>query len=131
MLRMVHNAPYNLTQLVWFRDHEHEHRVIKQGFKSTVDIRVHEPATGGSSSQSMFPLNFLKSVCTQNFLCATLYQHSSIFRMTCMKYMQKHFLKKICVRSKFSCVRSSRDMCARVHTHSLEGTLFLVYSSDY
>jgi len=27
------------------------------------------------------------------------------------------------VRSMFSCVRSSHDLCARTHTHSLEGTL--------
>ena len=27
------------------------------------------------------------------------------------------------VRSKFSCVHSSHSLCARAHTHSLEGTL--------
>jgi len=27
------------------------------------------------------------------------------------------------VRSKFSCVHSSHDLCARAHAHSLEGTL--------
>jgi len=40
-----------------------------------------------------------------------------------MKYVQKKFLKKIYVRSKLSCVRSSHDLCARAHVHSLEGTM--------
>jgi len=69
------------------------------------------------------PSNFLKSVCAQNFLCATFYQHSSIFRTTRMIYVQKYFLRKIYVRSKFPCVRSSHDLCERAHTHRLEGTL--------
>jgi len=56
------------------------------------------------------PSNFL------NFLCATFYQHSSIFRMPCMKCIQKHFLKEIYVCSKFSCVCSSHDLCARTCT---------------
>ena len=29
------------------------------------------------------------------------------------------------MRSKFSCVRSSHDMCARAHAHSLEGTFLM------
>jgi len=29
------------------------------------------------------------------------------------------------VRSKFPCVRSSHGLCARVHAHSLEGTLLI------
>ena len=33
------------------------------------------------------------------------------------------FGSKIYVRSKFSCVRSSHDLCARALAHSLEGTL--------
>jgi len=32
------------------------------------------------------------------------------------------------VRSKFSCVRSSHDLCAHAHAHSLEGTLLLAES---
>jgi len=32
------------------------------------------------------------------------------------------------MRFKFSCVRSSHDLCARVHTHSLEGTLNMSYN---
>jgi len=41
-----------------------------------------------------------------------------------MKYVQKPFFEgKFYVRSKFSCVRSSHDLCARTHAHSLEGTL--------
>ena len=31
--------------------------------------------------------------------------------------------RNICVRSKFPYVRSSQDLCACVHMHSLEGTL--------
>ena len=73
------------------------------------------------------PSNFLKSVCEQSLLCATLYQHSSMFRTPCMKYVQTHFLKKIYVCSKYSCVRSSHDLCACAHAHSLEGTLVIVY----
>src|SRR6218665_2232957 len=40
------------------------------------------------------PSNFLKSVCTQYFLCTAFYQHSSIFRTPCMKYVQTDFLKE-------------------------------------
>jgi len=40
------------------------------------------------------PSNFLKSVCTKHFLCATFYQHSCIFRMSCMKCVQQIFLKE-------------------------------------
>ena len=29
------------------------------------------------------------------------------------------------MRSNFSCVRSSHDLCARAHAHSLEGTLLM------
>src|SRR6218665_1326670 len=53
------------------------------------------------------PSNFLKSVCSQNFLCATFCQHSSIFITTCMKCVKKHFFKRKLVRSKFSCVQVS------------------------
>jgi len=38
------------------------------------------------------PSNLLKSVCTQNFLCAAIYQRSSIFRKICMKYIKNNFL---------------------------------------
>ena len=37
-------------------------------------------------------------------------------------YVQNIF-EKYFVRSMFSCVRSSYDLCARAHAHSLEGTL--------
>jgi len=41
-----------------------------------------------------------------------------------MKYVPKTFLNgNFVVRSEFSCVRSSHDLCARAHAHSLEGTL--------
>jgi len=33
------------------------------------------------------------------------------------------FWKEHNVRSKFTYVRSSHDLCARAHTHNLEGTL--------
>ena len=74
--------------------------------------------------------NFLKSVYTQNFLCATFYQHSFIFR-TSMKYVQKTFKKKNVVRSKFSCVRSFHELCAHAHAHSLEETLVRVPKTPY
>src|SRR6218665_3351945 len=69
------------------------------------------------------PSNFLKPVCAQNFLCATFYKQSSIFRMPCLKYVQTHFLKENLCAPKFYSVRSSHDLCAREHAHSLEGTL--------
>src|SRR6218665_1876552 len=64
--------------------------------------------------------NLFKSVCAQNSQCATFYQHSSIFGTICMKYVLKLFLKKIYVSSKFSCVRSSHDLCECAQVHSLE-----------
>ena len=54
--------------------------------------------------------------------------NSSAFGLTCIKYMQKALLElreHLYIRSKFSCVRSSHDLCARAHAHSLEGTLLL------
>ena len=42
-----------------------------------------------------------------------------------MKYVQNIFERDICVRSKFSSVRSSHGLCARAHMHSLEGTLVI------
>ena len=71
--------------------------------------------------QTNEPSNFLKSECSLNFLCATFYEHSYIFKTTYLKYVQKHFKRKIYVRSKFSCMCSSHDLCA--HAHSLERTL--------
>src|SRR6218665_562326 len=58
------------------------------------------------------PSNFLKSVCAQNFLCATSYPNSSIGlpRTTCMKYKQKK--GKLNVRSKIFSLRSSDNLCA-------------------
>jgi len=35
------------------------------------------------------------------------------------------FVGNIYVRSKFSCVHSSHDLCVRAHAHSLEGTLVI------
>ena len=43
-----------------------------------------------SKLMSNVPLNLLKSVCIQNFLCATVYQHLSIFRTTCIKQCATH-----------------------------------------
>jgi len=45
--------------------------------------------------------------------------------MTCIKYVENIFKKNIYVRSKFSCVRSSHDLGARAHAHSLDGTLLM------
>jgi len=77
-----------------------------------------ESQTLGSNVHSIF----LKYVRAQNFLCATFY-HSCIFRTTCMKSVQKHFKRKICVRSKFYCVRSSHDLCAGHTRAQLRGTI--------
>ena len=72
------------------------------------------------------PSNFLKSVCAQNFQCATFYQYrySSTFRTTCKICANPFFYRKIYVHSKFTCVRSSH-----AHTHSLEGTLVWTQSA--
>src|SRR6218665_1323365 len=69
----------------------------------------------------MFPQIFLKSVCTQNFLCATFYLNSSEFGMSCKKYVQKAFLEGtfMCTPSFLVCAR----LTTCVHTHSLEGKL--------
>jgi len=46
-----------------------------------------------------------------------------------MKYVQTHFWKKHFCALEISCVRSSHDLCARAHAHSLEGTLFTMYTT--
>src|SRR6218665_1328804 len=71
----------------------------------------------------MFPL--ISKVCVRRptkFLRPTFCQHSSVSRTTCVKYVQKICKRKF-IRSKFSCVRSSDNLCACAHAHSLEGTL--------
>jgi len=84
---------------------------------------------GKSMPQNNAPCNFLKSVCAYNFFCATstrthLYIGWCAYRMMRIKYVPKTYLKgHFVVRSEFSCVRSSHDLCARAHAHSLEGTL--------
>src|SRR6218665_416620 len=74
-----------------------------------------------SGSAKNVPSNFLKSVSAQNFLCAIFYQHSSISRAPCMKYVQTHFKKEhFCALQHFLCVLTSRPVCAPTHVHSLE-----------
>jgi len=47
-----------------------------------------------------------------------------------MKYVQNTFFwVNIHVHSKVSCVRSSHDLCARAHAHTLEGSCLGVYFS--
>jgi len=67
--------------------------------------------------------NFLKSMCTKNFMCATFYQHLSIFRIMYMKCVPQNFLKENLCTPQVSCVCSSHDLCA--HAHSLQGTLIV------
>src|SRR6218665_1349267 len=63
------------------------------------------------------PSNFLKSLCAQHFLCTTFYQHSSIFRMPCLKYVQTHLLKgDLCALKVFLSALISRPVCT--HTHA-------------
>jgi len=58
--------------------------------------------------------NFLKSVCTENFFCATFYQNSSEFAMTCMIYVHRHFLKENwCALQFFLCALVSQLVCVR------------------
>src|SRR6218665_3689801 len=67
-------------------------------------------------------LYFLKPVCTQNFLCATFYQYSSIFRTPCMKYVQTHFLREnLCALQDFLCALISRPVCARTQLREMTG----------
>jgi len=54
----------------------------------------------------------------QHFISTHVYLERHV-RNVC----QKHFKEKIYVRSKFSFVRSSHDLCARTHARSLKGTL--------
>src|SRR6218665_1408464 len=62
--------------------------------------------------------NFLKSLCAQNFFCATFYLNSSKFGMTCMKYVEKHFWRKnLCVLQVFLCTLVSRPVCDHTCAH--------------
>ena len=82
---------------------------------------------------AMFPSNFLKSLCAQNFLWATFYQHSSISRTPCRKYAQTHFLKEnLRALQVFLCALSSRPVCARTRTQlrgNIATTVILVVRS--
>jgi len=66
--------------------------------------------------QSNVPSNLLKFVCAKHFLCAKFYQHSSILRTTCMKYMPETLFNGKCM-----CAHLMTCVCT--HTHSLERTL--------
>jgi len=61
---------------------------------------------------SNVPSNFIKSVCTKNFLCAKFYQH--LYLQWHVWNMRKNtFRTNISVRFMFSCLRSSHGLCAR------------------
>ena len=69
------------------------------------------------------PSNCLKSVCAQNFLCATFYWHWTIFRTPCMKYVQTHFLtENLCTPCFLVCAHLTTSVLAL----SLEGTLIFI-----
>ena len=69
-------------------------------------------------------LEFCKVCVRIKIFFGIFYLNSSGFGMMCIRYVPKNiFGRNINVRSKFSCVRSSCDLCARAHAHSLEGTL--------
>src|SRR6218665_1243950 len=74
---------------------------------------------------SNVPSNCFKSVCKKFPVCtilsALIYIQNAMYEM----WAKNIFNRKIYVHSKLSCVRSSQDLCARVHAHSLEGTLLL------
>jgi len=70
-------------------------------------------------------LNFFKSLCVHKipFKCNILPRLSCIWNDVyeiCTKYI---IGRNIYVRSKFSCMRSSHDLCARARAHSFSGTL--------
>src|SRR6218665_1621861 len=78
----------------------------------------------------MFPLIFV-SLCAQNFLCATFYQHLSIFITPCMKYVQTHFLKKdLCALQVFLCALISRPVYTRTCAQ-LRGNIDYHHSARY
>ena len=70
----------------------------------------------------MFPLIYSLGVHTIYFLQHFTWTHLNL-EWRVGNNVQKHFWRKIYVRSKLSCVRSPHDMCARSHAHNLEGTL--------
>src|SRR6218665_726193 len=68
--------------------------------------QLDENYTSLLSESSNLPSNIL------NFQYATFYQHFSIFRMTCVKYVQRN-LKKNCALQVFLCALISRPVCTR------------------
>ena len=77
--------------------------------------------------QQCSPSNFFKSVCAkiscvQHFTSTHLY-----YRKTCIKHVQKTFFKGAFVRSKFSCVHSSHDLCTRAQ---LRGKIVLQWINE-
>src|SRR6218665_1791826 len=58
-----------------------------------------------------------------------LFFQECFFSLTCMCKNIIFGGKLFFVRSTFSCVRASYDLCARANAHSLEGTLLIVVSS--
>lgn len=68
--------------------------------------------------------NFVKSACARNFLRATPYQHLSIFKKTCMKYVQKHVLKENLG------ALISRPVCGRTHAQ-LGGNIGFVHLETF
>src|SRR6218665_1351089 len=66
-------------------------------------------------------------VCTQTFQCATFYQQSSIFRMTCKKYAEGTFFKGKFTHTPSFLVCAHLTTCVRTTAHSLEGTLITTH----
>jgi len=72
-------------------------------------------------TQAMFPLIF---VGLWKFpLCNSLPELTWIWNDVYKICARNSFGRNIYVHSKFSCVRLSHNLCARLHAHSLEGTL--------
>ena len=73
------------------------------------------------------PSNLLKSVCAENFFCATFYLNSSDCGMMCMKMWKKHFWRDhLCALQVFLCALISRPVCIR---KALREHRLLLYNS--
>jgi len=69
----------------------------------------------GKTVSNNVPSNFLKSLCVQNFMCSTFFQHPSLFRTPYMKYVQTRFLQEnLCVLQVFVCAFVSQPARARI-----------------
>ena len=118
VLRVQPREENKVSNSAWPIHRQHSQSLPCRCFKMRILTEFTEP---WALQTPNVPSNFLshcahKISCVQHLTSTHLYLEWHVW--TCAENI---FQRKMCMRSKFSCVRSSHNLCA--HAYSLEGTL--------